>query len=441
MVQGSVDAGGVGECRVSRELASIDLHGLYRWGIFAVDQGTETEPKAPVQLRRTAKVQVRLRFERIYGSKSRYGEKPRQSPPGSPLVIDGYPLPGERVSIYLGQPVEEVYRTYRVARAGGFTLVRRNVLRENITAEDEAEALKQAQSETVEDDLARWDWYITILIERSIDVSDADSTSGRWFSLAPDVAIRAEREFLEYASYQADFLVDHLSKHIHAHFFAFRDVEDRVVIFAGEGAPFRVPQVKGGDVNAFTTSPIERCNVDELRAAMLELQREGKLAFAPLAPATLLKLVQSATTSDVKGRALEELVCKLFSTIPGLSVVQRIKTSTEEIDLGVFNNAGTGFLASEQAVILAECKNWSSKCGRDEFSILEKKAENRRERCSLCFLISWNGFACTIEKELLRSSRQRLVIVPLTGDDLKTAVANGDFNGVIESAWRAAVFT
>ena len=52
-------------------------------------------------------------------------------------------------------------------------------------------------------------------------------------------------------------------------------------------------------------------------------------------------------------------------------------------------------------------------------STLEKKGENRRERCSLSFLISWNGLAGTIDKELLRSSRQRLVIVPLTGNDLR----------------------
>ena len=147
------------------------------------------------------------------------------------------------------------------------------------------------------------------------------------------------------------------------------------------------------------------------------------------------------TTSFLKGRVLEELVSKLFLTIPGLRVMSRIKTATEEIDIGIFNDTAEGFLASEGAVILAECKNWSDKCGRDEFSLLEKKAENRRERCSLSFLISWNGFTGTIEKELLRSSRHRLVIVPLTGNELKRAVAEDNFVQVIESAWRDDVFT
>jgi hypothetical protein len=196
-----------------------------------------------------------------------------------------------------------------------------------------------------------------------------------------------------------------------------------------------------GDVTASTSGPMHLCNVGQIRATMSDLQREGQLALAPLTPATLLTLVERASTSDLKGRALEELVYKLFLTIPGFRVMTRVKTATEEIDLGIFNDAAAGFLASEGAVILAECKNWSGKCGRDEFSLLEKKAENRRDRCSLCFLISWNGFTGTIEKELLRSSRQRLVLVPLTGNDLTRAVADNNFIEVIESAWRQTVFT
>ena len=101
----------------------------------------------------TTTMHVRLRFERVYGTISRYGENPRESPLGSPIVLDHYPLPGERTIIHLGRPVEELYRTYQVARAGGFTLVRRNFLHEDITEADEAAALRQAQTEPLPDDL------------------------------------------------------------------------------------------------------------------------------------------------------------------------------------------------------------------------------------------------------------------------------------------------
>lgn len=384
---------------------------------------------------------VRLRFERVYGTNSQYGKNPRESPSGSPIVLDDYPLPGEQVTIYLGEPVEDLYRTYRVAQAGGFTLARRNVLHEDITEEDEAAALQQAQTEPLRDDLTQWNWYVTIVIERTIEVPDSQCTPTRWFSIDPVLAIRIEEEFLQYGSYQTDFLVDHLATHISSHFFSIRAVDDRVVFFAGEGPPFRMFQITARDATFSSYRPMHLCNVGQIRTTMSDLKREGQLALAPLTPATLLTLVERASTSDLKGRSLEELVCKLFLTIPGLMVMTRVKTATEEIDLGIFNDAAAGFLASERAVIIAECKNWSGKCGRNEFSLLEKKAENRRDRCSLCFLISWNGFASTIEKELLRSSRQRLVIVPLTGNDLRRAVADSNFIEVIESAWQKTVFT
>jgi hypothetical protein len=384
-------------------------------------------------------MRFRLRFERIYGSDSRLGDTPRQSPPRSPIQIENYPFPGERLTIYLGQPVEELYRTYHIAKAGGFTLVRRNVAHEKVTEEDEAEALQQAQTEPLADDLGRWNWYVTILIERVVDVPDEQCTPGRWFCIDPTLAIAYENEFLSYGGYQADFIVDHLSSHIPRQFFTIRDVEDRVVFLPEDRPPFRMFKITFGDVTLSTTGHLESCDVSRIRAALADLQHNGDLALAPLTPSTLLSLLERAEKSDLKGRALEELVAKLFSTIAGLTVVTRVRTATEEIDIGVFNDAPEGFLASEEALILAECKNWSGKCGRDEFSLLEQKAKNRRKRCSLAVLISWNGFANTIEKELLRSSRQRLVIVPLTGQDLKRAVAENNFLEVLESAWRSTL--
>jgi hypothetical protein len=353
--------------------------------------------------------------------------------------LEDYPLPSERVTIYLGQPVEELYRTYQIARVGGLMPLRR--LFEKIAEADEGGALQKAQTEPLRDNLARWNWYITIVIERTIEVPDAQCTPARWFSIDPVLASRLEREFLTYGWYQADFLVDHLATHIPKHFFATRDVDDRIVFFAGNGPPFRMFQETAGEVTPKTSGPMELCNVGQIRTSLSKLQSEGQMALAPLAPATLITLVEKATESALKGRALEELVSKLFSTISGLKVETRTKTATEEIDISIFNDTTDGFLAKEGAVILAECKNWSGKCGRDEFSLLEKKAENRRERCSLSFLISWNGFTSTIEKELLRSSRQRRVIVPLTGNELRKAVANNNFFEVIHAAWRDAVFT
>jgi len=156
----------------------------------------------------------------------------------------------------------------------------------------------------------------------------------------------------------------------------------------------------------------------------------------------LLEAKNKANTPDEKGRTLEELIAGLFSSIAGFTVDdsdKRVKTETEEIDVAVSNGSDDPRLKREEAIILAECKNWSSKCGKNEFVEFKSKMENRRGRCSLGFLISWNGFAETITKEMLRGSHERLLIVPLDGKQIQDAVRNGSFFNVIMSAWNNAI--
>lgn len=153
----------------------------------------------------------------------------------------------------------------------------------------------------------------------------------------------------------------------------------------------------------------------------------------------LVDAVEDASTTQAKGRSLEELCSRLFETVPGMAVTQRILTETEEIDLSIVNGSDEPRLRREGAIILAECKNWSGKCGKNEFVVLRAKLENRRQRTTLGFLISWDGFAETVTKEMLRGSREELLIVPLAGDDVRRAVRSGDFAEVLLRAWDAAV--
>jgi len=153
----------------------------------------------------------------------------------------------------------------------------------------------------------------------------------------------------------------------------------------------------------------------------------------------LVDAVESASTSQAKGRSLEELCSRLFETVSGMAVTQRILTETEEIDISIVNGSDEPRLRREGAVVLAECKNWSGKCGKNEFVVFRAKLENRSQRTTLGFLISWNGFAETVTKEMLRGSREELLIVPLAGNDLRAAVRSGDFAKVMLRAWDAAV--
>ena len=93
----------------------------------------------------------------------------------------------------------------------------------------------------------------------------------------------------------------------------------------------------------------------------------------------------------------------------------------------------------EGALILAECKNWTSKCGKNEFVVFCAKLENRSRRCTLGFLISWNGFSETITKEMLRGSREEILVVPITGEHIRLSVRSGDFAEVLLECWDRAV--
>ena len=80
----------------------------------------------------------------------------------------------------------------------------------------------------------------------------------------------------------------------------------------------------------------------------------------------LVETVGTAKSTDDKGRSLEELCSRLFSSVPGFIVTGRVRTETEEIDISVLNDSPEPRLRREGAVILAECKNWTGKCGKNE---------------------------------------------------------------------------
>jgi hypothetical protein len=153
----------------------------------------------------------------------------------------------------------------------------------------------------------------------------------------------------------------------------------------------------------------------------------------------LVNAVEKASSSNERGRSLEELISRLFKTIPGFTVTDRIKTATEEIDIAVLNDSNDPRFRRESAVLLAECKNWSDKCGKNEFVLFKEKIENRSNRCSLGFLISWNGFKETVTKEMLRGSREHTLVVPITGKDVRAAVRENNFADVLASCWQKAI--
>ena len=79
-------------------------------------------------------------------------------------------------------------------------------------------------------------------------------------------------------------------------------------------------------------------------------------SFKSLEFPELIERVGNETNSNIKGRLLEELMCKFFSFIKGFEVIERLKTETEEIDLVILNKSTAPIWQKESSLILVECK-------------------------------------------------------------------------------------
>jgi hypothetical protein len=149
----------------------------------------------------------------------------------------------------------------------------------------------------------------------------------------------------------------------------------------------------------------------------------------------LVSRVEAAKSPSDKGSALESLMSALFEQVPGFVVYGRdVRTETEEIDLILLNDSQDPVYSKDGPLVLVECKNWTTKMGRPDFSLLESKIRNRHSRCTVAFFVSWSGFAETTWRETIRTSRENYVIVCLTGNDVRRAALGGSFPEFLREA-------
>lgn len=146
-------------------------------------------------------------------------------------------------------------------------------------------------------------------------------------------------------------------------------------------------------------------------------------------PELIEKLKEATADKDKKnekGQLLEELSVRFFSEIAGFTIIERMRTKTEEIDLVILNKSTDGIWQSESPLILAECKNWTTKkAGKNEYVAFREKLKNRRGRAKLGFFISGLGYAKTFFDEDLRNSKEDILIVPIEVEEMVDVLING----------------
>ena len=105
--------------------------------------------------------------------------------------------------------------------------------------------------------------------------------------------------------------------------------------------------------------------------------------MAPILRATLEGYVEAGAkgaTTAVQGRALEDMICYVFTQVPGIAITRRNEMNafhTEEIDVALWNDGHADGFFFLPNIILVECKNWSSRVSSAELSWFDAKLRSR----------------------------------------------------------------
>jgi len=131
---------------------------------------------------------------------------------------------------------------------------------------------------------------------------------------------------------------------------------------------------------------------------------------------SLLNELAKASSSEQKGRVLENLMELVFTSHPGLRVVEkRYSTGDEEIDLIIKNDlAPTFWVALGSPLLFVECRNWSKTLGSSHVRDFEIKVQNHRPLVKVGLIVAAKGFSRECFSELKRMSRDTYLIVPVT---------------------------
>lgn len=131
----------------------------------------------------------------------------------------------------------------------------------------------------------------------------------------------------------------------------------------------------------------------------------------------LLEVCRTAESSQVRGRAFEEVLCLLFSQVSWLRVTHHgLHNRSEEIDV-VMQVTAAGSLAQLAGgpIALATAKNEKTPAGSATVKYLKGQMVNRRQRCKLGFLCAMKDISGKAHEEINRGSETDRLIVPLGG--------------------------
>lgn len=153
-------------------------------------------------------------------------------------------------------------------------------------------------------------------------------------------------------------------------------------------------------------------------------------------------LTRVETDRNRKGKLLEELVKSLFRATPGFEYVRtRLNNAIEEIDVVVENRSTDPLWRNDGAsYLIAECKNWSSKCGSSELGTFLRKLTTKFGRVRTGFFIAPGGFTEAFHEARAGEKKSDVLVIPVDAKDLEAWVAAEDKLLVLRELHERATF-
>ena len=227
--------------------------------------------------------------------------------------------------------------------------------------------------------------------------------------------------------------------------FALRNVNSvPILVYAGVRlVRLCLVSVSGVVSPAYTNEQlVDRSEIESLKATLEEAApRRSSAAASTQSLANRLEEVLAAEGTK-KGKALEDLITDLFTSLEGLRIMKRnARLRAEELDLVIKNNLNTGFWRIAGSPLIVECKNWSGKVGAREISVLVDKLQALSPDAKAGILVAINGITGDHYSDAMlkiREARQRgRYILVLEGKDLKDLVIGDSLAQVIEAKYDA----
>lgn len=231
---------------------------------------------------------------RVYGTASQYGSEPRTAPLGSPIVLDNFPSTKERAVITLGEEPKWPDREIQMSRAVGARIfyiggANPETDLQSIRDTQVVSALSSPRPDlyaAIDEAFAQgsyreprrspyppyepfFNWYVTISIERRVEVDDGKISDTKYYWLDARTAIALEREFLAEVGRQIDVLATYTSVVVGASFLDQVVASERIVFSAPGREPFILPSMSGGKATIHIREkvdlPLETLDIDLLQ--------------------------------------------------------------------------------------------------------------------------------------------------------------------------------